>query len=452
MNDVTDEGTSLSEITSPRCSWLTNIQWISFNQEQDKPAPTASANSADIQSEIEHISRQLLQVKRRLGPAAERCANACNSYHGDASKGTTCRNEFEEARRACDPFAVLGEKQHNGLNNHLFMNRSAIKLANIDAALGFCLTATQSDQDTLLFADICGAPGGFSEYILWRCHTSGLVPVCRGYGMSLTGTNEHGQGLNWKLQDTIREDRWTRSQYRICHGDDGTGDIHRWENVESLQQTIFYDSSESSTENDEERGRVHLVLADGGIDAQRDVDNQEQVAQKLVVCEAAAALALLRKGGILVMKLFGFQTPVIRAVMRHFFLAFESIVAIKPISSRPASAERYVVCFGFLGNLPGWDGRKWCSQMFLGRPCSLMNHAALQDYELAEKYLFHYLDEFDRDLCSLNHKSCFSILSFLESKCKQLSLANYADQWTDRSEEMLRINTASYKIAWRLTS
>lgn len=69
-------------------------------------------------------------------------------------------------------FEILGEgKRHHGLNQRMFMNRSAIKLANVDALLDFRLTVqpmTQSNE-TFGFVDLCGAPGGFSEYIMYRC-------------------------------------------------------------------------------------------------------------------------------------------------------------------------------------------------------------------------------------------------------------------------------------------
>ena len=386
--------------------------------------------------------------------------------------------EFEQSRRACDPFEALGEGRDRGLNNHLFMNRSAIKLANIDALLGFCLTPTtstldedhnnciQNDTDcsrTLVFADLCGAPGGFSEYIQWRCHSFG-INACWGYGMSLMGTNEQGSGLAWKLHDeAYRDSRGMYTQYRICSGVDGSGDIHRWENVQHLQQMIHCDNTQQLYSL--QPGKVHLVVADGGFDSQRDAENQEEVAQKLVVCEVAAALALLERGGIFVLKLFGAQTMVVRTVLRHLWLAFDSLVLVKPIASRPASAERYLVCAGFRGNPTGWDGRRWCSQMLLGQHCHASDFpSTVANYQRAQHALDQYLDEFDRDMLHLNLKACFAILSYLENKCQRLLLASQnataacmdadddssSDANCTDDEEPPRVNIASYRLAWRL--
>jgi len=396
------------------------------------------------------------------------------------SNSTTGHHEFEQARRACNPFEILGEGRHRGLNNHLFMNRSAIKLANLDALLQFGLTTTaadahqhqhshshnnntnNSDSSTLSFADLCGAPGGFSEYILWRCRSFGMSS-CLGFGMSLIGTNEQGRGLVWKLQDEAYNDnRGMYSQYRICSGVDGSGDIYQWQNVEHLQRMIQSDAAITTNTDNSHSGKVHLVVADGGFDSQRDAENQAELAQKMVVCEVAAALLLLRPGGRLVLKTFGAQTDVIRAVMQHLFFAFDSLVLVKPITSRPASAERYLVCAGFHGNPTGWNGSRWMNQMLLGQNCPLSNFPAnLPHYSRAQLAFTSYLDEFDRDMLNLNLKACFSILSYLESKCQRLlssrgnvrmDVIDDGNGMSDGSsmEEEPRVNIASYRYAWRL--
>jgi hypothetical protein len=105
----------------------------------------------EVSAAIKSLSRQLIQAKRRLWPAAERCAKGA---------GSRPEREFGEARRVCNPMEPLGEGNQGGLNQ-MFMNRAAIKLANIDAILGFALT--QVSKENFFFADLCGAPGGFSE-------------------------------------------------------------------------------------------------------------------------------------------------------------------------------------------------------------------------------------------------------------------------------------------------
>jgi cap1 methyltransferase len=502
-DDMDDEVSRNGNCAVPvRSSWLTNMKWICSSTQhtipEESPPPIQQQQQPNVaiqsmgrgigmkhdnqlQLEIQHIHQQLVEVKRRLGPTVERCAMHEHSHHKETNalnrasivSSNHYRYIFEQARRFCNPYEVLGEGQNFGLNHYLFMNRSAIKLANIDAALGFCLTnitpssPTNGPHTIFKFCDLCGAPGGFSEYILWRLRhaTSTTTPFavseCRGYGMSLVGMNEHGRGIPWKLQDrSVRQQcansnvGVARQEYEICYGADGTGDIQNWENVLSLQEAIYHHNVQfnSSVENDNECGRVHLVLADGGFDAQRDLENQEEMAQKLVACEAAAALSLLRTGGTLVMKLFGFQTAVVRTMMRHFYFTFDSIIAMKPISSRPASTERYVVCFGFLGNPSGWTGQRWCNDLYLGRPCALSNYPLDINYKQKEAYLFNYLDEFDRDICALNLKANAAILWYLEKKCLNRVQGLNNDDEDDPYYEMSRISIPLFRIAWRLDS
>ena len=323
----------------------------------------------------------------------------------------------------------LGEGNAHGLNQ-MFMNRAAIKLANIDAILDFHLTA--APVENFMFVDLCGAPGGFSEYIVKRLQSTRVSGSCRGYGMSLTGNNEHGRGTDWKLDNFQEQTGAFRVNYRVSGGTDGTGDIYRWENVMAMVEGIKHDYQAASLPPT----KSHLVLADGGFDAQRDSECQEELAQKLVVCEMASALYLLERGGIFVIKMFGFQTSLIRSAMHSMSDCFEQISAIKPISSRPASSERYVVFRGFRGLPHGWDGPKWMNNVLLER-------AAIKP-PLEYRFLDAYLDQFDQDMLNLNLKACFAILSELERKAASGEMGN------GNTFHHPSLNIELYQESWRL--
>jgi cap1 methyltransferase len=373
-------------------------------------------------SPIQSLTRQLLQVKRRLWPAAEQCAHAL---------GTMPHREFAEARRMCNPMEPLGEGRDGGMND-MFMNRSAIKLANIDAILNFALT--QVPGNDFLFVDLCGAPGGFSEYLMNRFQATRQSGSCRGYGMSLFGTNEHGVGTTWKLDDTTEQEWPVKLNYRISGGSDGTGDIYKWENVIALSDGIQYDVQSAGLPQQ----KVHLVVADGGFDAQRDSECQEELAQKMVLCEIAAGLHLLQHGGRLIVKMFGFQTSSMRTAMKSLYYCFNDIVVLKPISSRPASSERYLVCTGFRGTPLDWNGPRWINSVLLGR-VQMTDSAQRLDLDTC-------LDEVDGDILDLNLKSCFAILSYLERKLTQ-DYGGGSDPWYSHRP---RVNVELYKHAWGL--
>lgn len=456
----------------------------------------STSSSTMLRDEIQSLQRQLSQVKRRLGPAAERCTEAWNAAAGDRLYGytTTGQREFQQARRACNPFESLGEVRDGGLNVH-FINRSAIKLANVDALLNFTLTnvvnsssaSTTNAARCFRFADLCGAPGGFSEYLLRRCQERAIS--CCGYGMSLIGNNEYGQGVPWKLPEidldsSIVQDETTSSttqpvhdpgssavqyltdesgdvgertgvysQFRICTGADGTGDLYWWENVQSFVDLIssYHTTGVSQPSDLDHQHGVDLVVSDGGFDAQRDAEHQEELTQKLVVCQVAAALAVLKPGGTFVIKMFGFQTSVIRTVLADLFLRrFESMQVLKPISSRPASAERYVVCHGFQGNEADWTGPGWMNRMFLANSGLLPSSPTTTNTIVGllptnqKQRLHQYLDEFDRDMLRLNLKTCFAILSYLETKCLHTTALEPDEEEENEDENGLVIGNDFY--------
>mmetsp|Transcript_18591 Transcript_18591/g.28715 ORF Transcript_18591/g.28715 Transcript_18591/m.28715 type:complete len:563 (+) Transcript_18591:105-1793(+) len=482
--------TSLNPITI-RSSWLNNV--VSF-QEYFSQATAISTNSANTgtpndhtanneqevsrKDQIEGSYRQLCQIKRRLWPAAEQCATG---------GGSDAISEFQEARCVCNPFEGLGQ----GRNNRIFMNRAALKLCNIDALLGFLLTRHHDDSgigksicSPFVFADICGAPGGFSEYIMYRCRQNncGMKTSCKGYGMSLLGTNEHGSGVPWNLQNLQNSvthngnhdsSANANCSFRVCQGMDGTGDIYRWENIESLCKEIYADLWNSNTttpraaeiDNAQHGALVHLVVADGGFDAQRDSENQEELAQKIVVCQATAAIVLLKQGGTFVLKMFGFRTPTIRFLMEELLNVFDDILVLKPISSRPASAERYVVFMGYKGTIDLTNGLLWRNQVFLGVRRRTTFAAGGGDNESMEcnddnndlggkqREIFHlYLDEMDHSMLRLNSSTCFQILSYLQRKYQATMQNNDTHQFNIQStgRRGRSMDFANYKRTWKI--
>jgi cap1 methyltransferase len=408
-------------------SWLWDTRPLyttHYDAMMDSTAPAALSLS------IRSLNQQLLQVKRKLWPAAESCAKAIGAQ-------SSPQHEFAQARRWCNPMEPLGEGKARGLNQ-MFMNRSAIKLANIDAMLDFGFTQRcVVGHEPFLFVDLCGAPGGFSEYLMMRCESTKAVGSCRGYGMSLIGTNEHGKGTPWKLDHISFLNGSFQTNYRVCTGSDEKGDIYSWGNVERLSEEIQSDLQSLGATTS---SKVHLVVADGGFDAQRDSECQEELAQKLVLCEMAAGIYLLRVGGTMVVKMFGSQTASIRTALHSMFDMFEELQILKPISSRPASSERYVLFLGFRGLPSDWNGPSWLSQVLLGTA------AAGPPSKYVDLHLF--LDQMEMDILVLNLKACFAILSSLDRK-SALSHSGQPDEgsW---AEERPPVNVNAYKTAWQL--
>lgn len=467
-------------------------------------------------------------------------------------------NEFRRASRnwCVNPFESLCH-QITFEENVELVCRSALKLCNIDALTGFPMfmcpnknksnikkpdnknndststaavadidfdndTDTHTDTGTKgqdhrgnIFVDLCGAPGGFTQYLLFR--------KWRGYGMSLSGESEDSVGLVWKVQDCLFEGKHedeklgiqsngneaaapTNSNFQIHDGQDGTGDVQNWNNVLSLQQQIEADadamnkgpSNRTCTDmvggasTDMHKDRVVLVVADGGIDAQRNENDQETIAHKLVCCQVAAALVLLNNGGNskdgrnendgrgdFLLKMFGFRTEQTQCLMRSMSRMFDKIQVLKPISSRPASAERYVFFRGFQGLSEGLDILEWRDAMIGGGDgiAMTMTEEGLKEGNVLVKKdtdadittgtkearsdedavhtatpLNMFLESVDRDMLSLNIRACANIVECLREQEEQLLSGKRTKgaSWDKRRHIELDLNTDFIKQQWQI--
>lgn len=323
---------------------------------------------------------------------------------------TSSNEEFKRASRniesnpfECLYFTLDGETP--------LVSRSALKLCNIDAVTGFSL----QNGENRTFVDLCGAPGGFSQYLLYRNYT-------KGFGMSLQGRFEEGVGLKWN-SPALKSPRFV-----IHHGTDKTGDVYNWDNILSLQQCI---------QNHLGHNHVDLVVADGGIDAQRNVYSQESVAHKLVTSQVAAALLLLKPGGIFIIKVFGFLTDGSKALMDSISKFFQNFCILKPITSRPASAERYLFCKDFKGLPNDFDVLHWRSEII---ECKEQN---------ISQQLLNFLDENDMKMLILNKAACKKVINILHNEEDRLINFKRRKKVKSTSNDIL---IQHYKKKWRVNN
>ncbi|KAJ4444703.1 hypothetical protein ANN_06500 [Periplaneta americana] len=122
----------------------------------------------------------------------------CGGKRGPFSAMTVSMSVFDElepdemrrARTRSNPFETI--------RGAFFLNRAAMKMANMDKVFDFMFTRPKDENDEevlgpddlLYFADVCAGPGGFSEYVLWRRSWK-----AKGFGFTLKGEND------FRLQD-----------------------------------------------------------------------------------------------------------------------------------------------------------------------------------------------------------------------------------------------------------
>jgi 23S rRNA U2552 (ribose-2'-O)-methylase RlmE/FtsJ len=227
---------------------------------------------------------------------------------------------FLAARNRANPF------EH--IKSEFFQNRAALKMAEMDAALGFPFTGAvdPKHESLLLFGDICAGPGGFSEYML-------TVKKCmaKAFGLTLRGGS-----CDFKLPK-FNTNAPTHS-FRAYYGPNGSGDITQSATMRSYINSVWTET----------RGQgLHLVMGDGGFDVSGQENRQELLSRQIILCQILVALGTLRKGGVFVCKVFDMFLPFTVHVLYILKVHFDEFCIVKPCQSRPANAERYVVCRGF---------------------------------------------------------------------------------------------------------
>ncbi|XP_046632106.1 cap-specific mRNA (nucleoside-2'-O-)-methyltransferase 1-like isoform X1 [Daphnia pulicaria] len=231
--------------------------------------------------------------------------------------------ELRKARTRSNPFETI--------RGAFFLNRAAMKMANMDAVFDFMFTDPRNEDGTpvlgpnelLYFADVCAGPGGFSEYILWRKKWE-----AKGFGFTLKSSND------FKLEDFHAAPCECFEPHYGVGGVEGNGDVYNPENIREFQRFVMAQTGEG----------VHFMMADGGFSVEGQENLQEILSKRLYLCQFLVALSIVRTGGHFVCKLFDLFTPFSAGLVYLMYRSFKQISIHKPNTSRPANSERYIIC------------------------------------------------------------------------------------------------------------
>ena len=167
-------------------------------------------------------------------------------------------------------------------------------------------------------------PGGFIEAV------ANLRNDSRDEYIGMTLVDENPAVPGWKKSQAFLE---KTPSVKIYVGKSGTGDMTDPENLRHCFET--------------HRGSCQLVTGDGGFDFTSDFDHQEVMSTKLILCQIAFAIAVQKKGGNFVVKMFDTFTEASIDLLYLLSMLYDSVLFFKPNTSRVANSEKYIVCKGF---------------------------------------------------------------------------------------------------------
>jgi 23S rRNA U2552 (ribose-2'-O)-methylase RlmE/FtsJ len=202
----------------------------------------------------------------------------------------------------------------------------------------------QQQEQHLLYPPIktfhlAEGPGGFIEAVLYIRDNRDDVY----HGMTLV--DERSAGCpGWNKSRSFLE---RNPNVIIEYGQDGTGDLLSLSNYDAC--CAKYGDRDTQME---------FISADGGFDFSSDFNNQEVLAQNLIVAEVLYAISLQKYEGSFVLKIFDIFTKVTVDLLQLLCSVYDDVIIFKPSTSRVANSEKYVVCKRFNIGMGDENARK----------------------------------------------------------------------------------------------
>ena len=167
-------------------------------------------------------------------------------------------------------------------------------------------------------------PGGFIEAIVRMRENKND----EYYGMTLMDNDIDIPKWN-KISNLMKDNH----NIKLIFGPKNDGNLYYGHNLEFISR--YYGNS------------MHLITGDGGFDYSIDFNRQEENSINLIFCEMLYALIMQKNGGSFVLKVFDIfhrNTIEILCILCYFY---EKVHIYKPLTSREANSEKYIICMNF---------------------------------------------------------------------------------------------------------
>ena len=265
-----------------------------------------------------------------------KCKDKINQFKG---------NEWEELKKISNPYEHIyifnSKNQYTGVAKLKPLSRSFFKMIEMVNEFGSYF----KKKNTVKSLHLAEGPGGFIEAIRYIRGPGPLTINDQHFGITLIDKNKSVPCWNQSKQFLINN-----PQVKILYGADGTGNIYKCDNILHLVNSIVGECANEDTDNNKEK-YCNLVTGDGGFDFSVDYNYQEQASSKLIFAQIICALKCLQisDNSIFICKIFDMSNYLTVELIYLISVHFKSVILYKPVTSRVANSEKYLVCRGFLG-------------------------------------------------------------------------------------------------------
>ena len=247
----------------------------------------------------------------------------------------TLREYTHNVKLEINPMIEMWEKHKKYLNPYEFINtnydnstinicsykpisRAFFKMIEILHNFNF------NFNSTITSFHLAEGPGGFIEALQYIRNNEND----NYYGMTLLeGTKDIPK---W---DKIKYFLYKHPNIHIEKGADNTGNLYNIENLQYIHKKYKHS--------------IDFITGDGGFDFSIDFNKQEENSLNLILSEVFFAIILQKKGGSFVLKMFDTFSSLSIEILYLLSYLYETVYITKPLSSRPANSEKYIVCINF---------------------------------------------------------------------------------------------------------
>lgn len=232
------------------------------------------------------------------------------------------QKKWEEAKKKVNPYEYIytSSKQINNICQVVPISRSYFKLHEM-------IKNNNILENQTFCACLAEGPGGFIHCIN-QLSKYEKINIKKVYGMTLISNDRMVPYWNQNILNNPKNE--------IINGEDGTGNIYKYINVEFFINRIGVN-------------HCSLVTADGGFDYSNDYNSQEDVSYKLIYSEIYTALNIQDKDGTFIIKFFDLFSYKTLQLLYLLYNCYSFVDIYKPLTSRSSNSEKYIICSGFRG-------------------------------------------------------------------------------------------------------
>lgn len=269
--------------------------------------------------------------------------NLLNVYKNKITKYYE-NKKWEKYKKIIYKFENISKIKYNFLYNNRCISRGFYKLTEI--FYYFEKKIFKNNPMNVLF--LSEGPGGFYQAFIEKRHklypnVHSLPQAARAFALrvtiedksfydniyGITLTDDKNTSIpNWNIPYNLKK------YINILYGKYRDGNLYNYQNIENIVNIIGLNS-------------LDFITADGGFDFSDNFNQQEVSSFKLLICQILCALLLQKEDGLFIIKIYDMFLDTIKLI--HILnIFYKDIYIIKPLSSRPANSEKYIICESFI--------------------------------------------------------------------------------------------------------